>query len=74
MAKDLVKQNLQKVINRDFAADKLLLENITKNTVNKTKVIGIIKFFNLIKIKLVLFKINHLMDIYDLTKKIINKI
>ena len=69
MAKDLVKQNLQKVINRDFAADKLLLENITKNTVNKTKVIGIIKFFNLIKIKLVLSKINHLMNVYEKLRK-----
>ena len=69
MVKDLVKQNLQKVINRDFAADKLLLENITKNTVNKTKVIGIIKFFNLIKIKLVLSKINHLMNVYEKLRK-----
>ena len=69
MAKDLVKQNLQKVINRDFAADKLLLENITKSIVNKTKVIGIIKLFNLIKIKLVLFKINHLMNVYEKLRK-----
>ena len=57
------------MISRDFAADKLLLENTTKSMVNKTKVIGIIKLFNLIKIKLVLFKINHLMNIYEKTRK-----
>ena len=69
MVKDWVKQNSQKVISRDFAADKLLLENTTRNTVNKAKVIGIIKFFNLTKIKLVLLKINHLMNIYDKLRK-----
>lgn len=61
MVKGLAKQNLQKEINRSFAANKLLLENTTKNIVNSTKVIGIIKFFSLIVIKLVLFKINHLL-------------
>lgn len=57
----MAEQNLQKEINRSFAADKLLLENTTKNIVNRIKVTGIIKFFSLIVTKLVLLKINHLL-------------
>lgn len=52
-----------------MAADKLLLEKTTKNIVNSTKVSGNINFFNLIKIKLVLFKINHLVNIYETKTK-----
>ncbi len=66
MAKDLAKQNLQKAITRDFAAYKLLLEKTTRSIVNKANVNGKIRFFNLIKIKLVLLKINHLMYVYEL--------
>lgn len=65
MAKDLAKQSLQKVLNRSFAEYKLLLENTTKNIVNNTKVIGIIRFFSLIVMKLVLLKINHLFNLYE---------
>lgn len=64
MVKGLAKQNWQKETDRSFAEAKLLFENTTKNIVNNTKVIGIIKFFSLIVIKLALFKTNHLFNLY----------